>query len=138
MALHVVRKGAGNGTVQEEVWAPEELVAESAFKDRLDNALPQTEIPIAAKETARKLNARIATLIALRKSAFGIGFGRPSFHTFTGGPPRQNNGTNFAQLPGPPPDFQQAATQERNAMFERLTPEQRVQRARELLESKEN
>src|SRR5262249_51782826 len=136
-AIRVVRKGGDDdGGVQEEVWTAEELVLEAGLKGRLGNDQPNDEISAAAAETARKVNGRWTTYVALRKSAFGMAFGGPPFRRMMrGGPGSQVHGMNRADLQmesGPPPDFEAVAKQERNDVFERLTPEQRVRRAREM------
>ncbi|HTL57619.1 MAG TPA: hypothetical protein VL361_18175 [Candidatus Limnocylindrales bacterium] len=142
-AIRVMRKGGDvSGGVEEEVWTPEELVLETGLKTRLGNEQPNDEIPTAATETARKVNGRWTSYVAFRKSAFGLSFGGPPFHRFMrGGPGPQIPGTNLANVSiesGPPPDFEEAALQDRNNVFERLTPKQRVRRARELLSTKQN
>ena len=131
-AVHVVRKGPGDGAVEEEeVWTPEELVAETGLKARLDTPTPD-DIPAAAVQLAQKLKAHWTTCIAFRKSAMGIGFGARPFRKFRRfGPGPQLNGTNGPGLL-PPPDFAEAARHQGNEAFERLTPEQRVRRAREV------
>jgi hypothetical protein len=140
-AFHIVRKGANDGGVQEEVWTAEELVVETTLKARIGNEQPPNEIPVAAAQTAQKLKAHWTTYLAFRKSALGIGFGDQRFRRFArGGPGPELNGTNIENLQaqGPPPDFEEAAKQERNDQFEKLTAEQRVRRARERLGSTEN
>lgn len=97
---------ASNGNGQTELWSPTELVMESALCPRLaphENPAPTAQ---AAAETARKLNVKWTTYLTFKKSVMGIGFvgpGRP------GDPLRH----------GP------------NDRYANLTPEQRVQRARE-------
>src|SRR5262249_42270521 len=121
--LHVVKKGAGDGSIEEEIWSPEELVVETALKTRLNNEHPQNEIPALTVQTAQKLKARWTTCLAFRKSAIGIGFGGLRFRRFVGtGPGPQMNGTNVENLQArlPTPDLEQAAKQERNDLFERL------------------
>ena len=132
-AVHVVRKGADDGPVEEEVWSPEELVAETALKAQLDKIPFQDDIAAAAVQIAQKLKARWTTYIAFRKSAMGIGFGARPFRRFLrGGPGPQMNRTNAVPAQLPPPDFAEVARHHGNEAFERLTPEQRVRRAREL------
>jgi hypothetical protein len=129
--LHIAIKGAYGGAVHEEVWAAEELVVETALKTRIGNEQLVNEIPVAAVQTAKKLKAHCVTYLAFSKSAMGIGFGGEHFRRF--GPDPQLKGTNVNDLQHQdlPPDFEQAARQERNDQFERLTAEQRVRRARE-------
>ena len=142
-AIRVLRKGGtDDGAVEEEVWTPEELVLETGLKTRLGTDSPGDEIPTAAAETARKVNGHWTTYFALRKSAFGMTFGGPPFRgMMRRGPGPEVHGNNAPDLQmesSPPPDFEAAAKQERNNVFERLTPEQRVRRARELQTRTEN
>jgi hypothetical protein len=133
--LHVVKKGAGDGSIEEEIWNPEELVVETGLRTRLGSEQLENDIPTAAIQTAQKLKAHWTTYVALRKSALGIGLGDRPFRGFMHrGPAPQLYGTNVENLQAqlPPPDLEEAAKQERNDLFERLTPEQRVRRAREL------
>jgi hypothetical protein len=92
---------------QMEVWSPEQLVIETRLGKRLGNDHGQSATAEAAADAARKLNAKWTTYFAFSKSAMGIGFS---------GQPR----------PGSDP-LQRSP----NDRFARLTPEQRVLRARE-------
>jgi hypothetical protein len=83
-----------------------------------------------AAATAKKLNGKWTTFLAFRKSAMGIGFSLPPIAE-RGGP----DGTNSLRgLRGPAgadkPRFD-PLKHNPNDRFARLTPEQRVQRARE-------
>ena len=132
--LRIVKKGASDGSVEEELWSPEELLVETALKPRLGHEQPQNDIPLAAVQTAQKVNAHWRTYVAFRKSAMGIGFAGRRFGQFVDrGHGPLVNGTNSEdrQSELPPPNLEEAAKQERNDLFERLTPEQRVRRARE-------
>jgi hypothetical protein len=133
-AFHVVKKGAGDGSIEEEIWSPEELVMEIGLKTKLGSEQPANDIPAAAIQTAQKLKAHWTTYLALRRSALGIGFADRPFRRFMHRGPAQLQGTDVENLQAqlPPPDLEEAAKQERNDLFERLTPEQRVRRAREL------
>lgn len=95
---------------QVELWSPEELVIESALSGRVSSEEIKTPTPAAAAETAQKVAGKWTTYFAFRKSSMGIGFS---------GPPR----------PGADP-----FKREPNDRFARLTPEQRVLRARQRLE----
>ena len=112
---------------------------ESGLSGRLGSARPDDASPESAAQTAQKVNGRWTTVLALKKSRFGLGFGGPSLQ---GGPRLAKGpvnvrpgmaGTNFnpGDLPGPSPgDMEAAARRERDEQFARLTAEQRVQRAR--------
>lgn len=99
-----------NGQV--EMWSPEELLMATPLKDRADGERIETATPAAAANTARKVNGRWTTYLAFRKSSIGIGFG---------------------SVPGPGMDPLKRGPNDR---FARLTPEQRVQRARARLNFK--
>lgn len=100
---------AGGADGQVEMWSPQELDLQTSLTGRLASDTNQAATAEAAAETARKLKAQWTTCVALRKSNMGIGFGAP--------PPGR-------------PGLEQARRGP-NDRFARLTPEQRVQRARE-------
>jgi len=131
--MMVVRRGA-NGPVtfsggsdgQMEMWSAEELVVETPLSTRLgEQELAATAQSAAA--TAKKVNGKWTTFLAFRKSAMGIGFRLPP-----AGGPGGFGGPNGPRRPGGPdkPDFN-PMKHNPNDRFARLTPEQRVQRARE-------
>jgi hypothetical protein len=140
----------GADSVEEEIWTAEELVMESGLSSRLGDQHSHAATPAAAEATARKVRGRWTTFIALRKSSSGLAFsgismtppGMARRELEMPGPRHAPKGTNLNGKPeewGPPPiDFQAAAKRERNDHFARLTPEQRVQRARQRLESNQN
>jgi hypothetical protein len=100
---------AQNADGQTEMWSPEELVTESTLAGRLGteaNAAPTSQ---AAEETARKINGKWTSYVALRKSIMGVGF--------------------VGHRPGRPGS--DPLKHQPNDRFARLTPEQRVQRERE-------
>jgi hypothetical protein len=143
--MMVMRRGS-NGPVtfssgldgQLEMWSPEELVMETPLSTRFG----EQDLAATAKsaaETAKKVNGKWTTFLAFRKSAMGIGFrpppvggpgglGGPNTGRVASGP----GGTNIARGPGGPdgPRFD-PIKHNPNDRFARLTPEQRVQRARE-------
>jgi hypothetical protein len=100
----IVTQG-GDGTV--EVWSPEELVIESPLATQLGSEHNDEATPAWAADTARKVQGRWTTLFSLRKSSMGVGFGGVPGRS--GGDPMKHSQTD---------------------RFARLTPEQRVQRAR--------
>jgi hypothetical protein len=109
------RRNMGSGVIvsqangQTEMWSPEELLLESALGPRLGTEVNPEPTQQAAEETARKVNGKWKSYVAFRKSIMGVGF--------VGHPPRH---------PGSDP-----LRHEPNDRFARLTPQQRVQRARE-------
>jgi hypothetical protein len=139
--MMVVQSGSGGPVVmvggpdgKMESWSPEELVTETPLSTRLDD---QQLAPTAkcAAESAKKVNGKWTTFIALRKSPMGIGFKLPPID-------RQGGGGAGGRLAarGPPgsggpsephrPNFD-PMKHNPNERFARLTPEQRVQQARE-------
>ncbi len=140
--VRVVRGVApdGKAVAEQEVWSPEELVIESALKERLGKENPEDATPGIAAQVAKKVNSHWTTLYSFRKSAFGFSFGGlPRPQSLAGearlGPPTANPNAPSASAnpgapPGFPPDLGDVATRERNDHFARLTPEQRAQRAR--------
>jgi len=113
----VMFSGGGGSQWPMEMWSPEELVMETMLTGRLG---PTSEpdpaaTAKAAAETARKVNGHWTTFLAFRKSSMGVGFRLPP----PGGP---------AGLDKPGFD---AMKHDPNDRFARLTPEQRVERARQ-------
>jgi hypothetical protein len=104
-----------NGNGQKEVWSPEELVMESALHPRLGGDPIEEATPATAAEAASKIKGHWTTYLAFRKSMMGMGFGRV--------PPPGKGPGEFKHDP--------------NERFARLTPEQRVQRARERMKMKQ-
>jgi hypothetical protein len=98
-----------NGNGQVEHWSPTELVMQSSLTNRLDGVLIQTASAEEAQAAALKVEGKIETFFAFRKSIVGIG--APMLGMRGRGP--------YAGPPG------------RNDRFANLTPEQRVERARE-------
>ncbi|HYT58891.1 MAG TPA: hypothetical protein VEL06_01895 [Haliangiales bacterium] len=99
-----------NPNGQVEFWSAEELVMESALYARLGSERSETATSAAAAETARKVKGRWTTYLAFRKSSMGMA-----------GPPPGRPGLDPVK-------------RDPNDRFARLTPEQRVARARERLE----
>lgn len=98
-----------NGNGQTEVWSPEELLAETSLTNRIAADPAQEPTAQAAEQAARKVNGEWTTYLAFRKSIMGVGFAGPGL-----GRP----GTNPLK-------------HDANDQFARLTPQQRVQRARQ-------
>jgi len=98
-----------NASGQTEMWSPEELVMETPLSTRLGTNDEPTPGPQAAEEAAGKVKGKWTTYFAFRKSIMGVGFAAP-------GSGRPDPGS---------------LKHDPNDRFARLTPEQRVQRARE-------
>jgi hypothetical protein len=153
--VRMVRKqgdGPGNTSVEEEIWTPVEVVLEARLSDRLTNfsGVPTFE---AAEQAAKSVKGNIKTYYSMRKSAIGgMGMGMPgmSFNVGArgqGGVMKRSDvkgqgGTTAANLirkaggmPGTA-DLEAAVAQHRNDELGKLTPEQRVLRARERQQQK--
>ncbi len=134
--MMVIKRGA-NGPVtfsggadgQMEMWSSEELVMETPLSTRLsDQELSATAQSAAA--TANKLDAKWTTFFAFRKSAMGIGFSLPLIAE-RGGPDGTNSLRGLRRPAGADTPRFDPLKHNPNDRFARLTPEQRVQRARE-------
>lgn len=102
----VIQRG-GDGQV--EIWSPEELVIESHLGAQLSKDPVESPSPLIASQTAQKVHGRWTTYLAFRKSIMGPG--SPGMYSLGHGPgPLRHN----------PAD-----------RFLRLTPEQRVEQARQ-------
>ncbi|MBI4663102.1 MAG: hypothetical protein HY735_30205 [Verrucomicrobia bacterium] len=134
--MMMVKRGAGGPVVfqggpsgQVEMWSPEELVLESQLRPRLGNDGAAQDRPAtaeAASETARKVDGRWTTYLAFRKSSMGVGFGVRT-------PARHGSSQSLSTRRPKPPELGGAMHgpgPNSNERFDRLTPEQRVQRAR--------
>lgn len=128
----VVMVGGPDGKM--ESWSPEELVMETPLSARLGDQEFRATANCAA-ETAKKVNGKWTTFFAFRKSPMGIGFKLPPIDRQTGG---GGGGPVVVRGPGGPagpaephrPNFD-PMKHNPNDRFARLTPEQRVQQARE-------
>ena len=122
---------------QLEMWSPQELVLESSLRNQLRNDLISTNnVPTtaAAAQAARNVDGRWTTFIAFHKSSMGIGFKMPrgsSYDRNRASLPETSQ-TNLAlgtnNLPKPSRTLRPPNP---NRRFENLTPEQRVQLARQ-------
>lgn len=125
----VTRSRDGTGKVIEEVWSPERVVLEQRLQSRLgDQAFPDPSDAV-AREIAGKVKGQWTTLYVLRPSPGGLPFAGKrmrQLHTVSGGDTNAVPGE-----PPPPPDIESAVRRAEAERFTRLTPEQRVERARE-------
>jgi hypothetical protein len=123
----VFRRAGGGPTFiqsangQTEVWSREELIMETPLSSQFGAVQREAVTAQAATEVAREVHGRWTTYLAFRKSSLGFAFDRMPH-----GPP---DGPRGPGQPGlfPPPHH------DPNDRFARLTPAQRVQRARERL-----
>jgi hypothetical protein len=144
--MRMVRKkgdGTGSTAVEEEIWTPVEVVLESRLEDQLSSfsGAPTFE---AAQEAARKVNGCVKTYYALRKSSFAMGMPGMSFNSGSSGGGRmiksgdgtvqgKPGGTNVFKMGRMPStgELEAMVAQRRSDELGKLTPEQRVQRARD-------
>ncbi len=96
-----------------EIWSPEELVMESSLRPRLGDNHGQAATAAEAADTARRVEGHWTTYLSFKKSNLNVGL--------AGEPP---DPPQSGELPRPPDPERGYAD---------LTPEQRVQRARERL-----
>jgi len=127
----VMMTGGPDGKM--EMWSPEELVVETPLSGRVG----EQDIAATAKSaasTAKKLNGKWTTFVAFRKSPMGIGFRPPPVgrQDGPGGATDASKGPGVTSGPAGPdrPGFN-PMRHNPNDRFARLTPEQRVQQARD-------
>jgi hypothetical protein len=134
----VTRTRDGSGKMTEEVWSPEHLVLEQKLSGRLGDGSYPDPSETAAREVAKKVKGDLTTLYVLSSGPGGISFGGKmmrQIHAGGGGA----EGTNGVpgQLP-PLPDLEAVVKRAEAENYTKLTPEQRVQRAREKQAAKAN
>jgi len=132
----VTRTRDGKGEVKEEIWSPEHVVLEQRLQSKLGDQTYADASEAVAREVAKKVNGRLTTLYVLRQSPGGFPFAgnmMRRIHSVTG------VGTNHApgELPALP-DVEGVIRRAEAENYLRLTPEQRVQRAREKQAAKSN
>lgn len=134
----VTRSRDGSGKITEEVWSPEHLVLEQKLSGKLGNVSSSDPSETAAREVAKKVKGDLTTLYVLSSGPGGIAFGgrmMRQIHAGGGG----NGGTNGASAELPPlPDLEAVVRRHEAENYTKLTPEQRVQRAREKQAAKAN
>ena len=137
------KKGDGNGATSEEVeiWTPEEIVLESRLSDRLSDFHAEPTLA-SANEAAKKVKGKVKTYYAMKKSPLGmamegmsLNLNRDSGRKVALKPINIGSGTNLTNVMNgamPSTAEMEVAIRDRKANeFGRLTPEQRVQRARD-------
>ena len=151
--MRVVRKksgGSGGDSIEEEVWTPIEIVLEARLSEQLLDFSGEPTFE-AAREAAKKVKGQVKTYYALRKSPLGMGMANMSFNlghegggrvVGKGGPGLGGaGGTNVTKMMGAIPstgELEAAMAQRRSDELGKLTPEQRVLRARERMQSSQN
>ena len=132
----VTRTRDGSGGVVEEIWTPERVVLEQRLLSKLgDQSYPDASETV-AREVADKVRGNLTTLYVLRGSPGGFPFAGRRMRAIHDG---SDGGTNA--VPGEPPpllDIESAVRRAEAENYTRLTPEQRVERAREKKAEKNN
>jgi hypothetical protein len=129
------RAGPGaDGEAETEFWAPERIIMESNLSERLGDNLPETADRAAAEAVAAKVQGRCVTLYALKSSPLlhlPAGSWRHAGPGVAGDRLRLRAGTNGApdlnRITG---EIEARLQRENLEQFQKLTPEQRAERAR--------
>jgi len=125
----VTRTRDGSGGVIEEIWTPERVVLEQRLKSRLGDVIYPDASEAVAREVADKVKGNVTTLYVLRGSPGGFPFAGRRMREIHHG---SDSGTNTVPGEPPPlPDIESAVRRAEAENYTRLTPEQRVERARE-------
>ena len=133
----VTRTRDGNGDTVEEVWSPEHLVLEQRLQSKLGAQSYSDPDEPTARKVAQQVKGDLTTLYVLSSGPGGLPFpGMMARQIHAGG---GGSGTNSVpgQLP-PLPDIEAVVRRAEAENYVRLTPEQRVQRARERQGNKAN
>lgn len=125
----VTRTRDGSGKMVEEVWSPEHLVLEQRLQKKLGDQAYNDPSETAARAVAKKVKGDLTTLYVLSSGPGGFPFaGKTMRRIHSGG----DGGTNGVHDKLPPmPDVEAVVRRAEAENYTRLTPEQRVQRARE-------
>ena len=129
MIRMVTRTREGNGAVTEEIWSPEHVVLEGRLRPKLGDGDFAEASEAVAHQVAEKVKGSLTTLYVLRAAPGGLPFGGSIVRKI-----RQGSVANTNAAPGQPPplpDIEAAVRRAEAENYTRLTPEQRVQRARE-------
>jgi hypothetical protein len=134
------KRADGSGVIEQEIWTPVELVLESRLTPRLGETNALSPTPEGAAQTARQVKGSWKTYYALRKSSMPMNFGAGGGNLKVREPAKSIElagkfGTNSSAMPrhAAPSvdDIAQSIQQQRLDDLGRLTPEQRVLRARD-------
>ena len=132
----VTRTRDDKGQVTEEFWSPEYVVLEQLLQSRLGNETFAEASETVAREVAKKVRGSLTTLYVVRQSPGGLplaGRMMRQLHMETGGLTNRAPG----ELPALP-DIEGVMRRAEAEKYIRLTPEQRVRRAREKQAAKSN
>jgi hypothetical protein len=132
----ITRSRDGDGKMTEEIWSPEHLVLEQRLLPKLGDQTYQDASEAAAREVSEKVKGSLTTLYVFNKSPGGFPFAGKMMRQI-----HQESGHGTNAIPGEPPPLPDVEGVVRRAEAEnytRLTPEQRVRRAREKQAAKTN
>jgi hypothetical protein len=121
------RAGDGGNAVEEEIWSPTEILAEAQLANRLGEAFSRTADATTAEQAARQVQGRWQTYYALQKARFPMDLpGLPRVRMAessnrVGGEPRPDDAAA---------EVEASIKRQRLEELGRLTPQQRVERAR--------
>ena len=133
MMIMRFQKADGSGKTQTETWSPERIVAQSDLAQRLSGAFPTSPSRAEANTAASKLKAHCQTLYALKGAPGGMAPGGMDRlqRAPAGLVDRKGPSLDGGKLP--PEDNVGAMIQrEKLAQYQDLTPQQRVERLRQL------
>lgn len=134
----VTRSRDGSGKMTEEVWSPEHLVLEQKLSGKLGDGSYSDPSETAAREVAKKVKGDLTTLYVLSGGPGGISFGGRMMRQIQAGG-GGSGGTNGVSGELPPlPDLEAVVKRAEAENYTKLTPEQRVQQAREKQAAKAN
>lgn len=132
----ITRTRDGSGRITEEVWSPQNLVLEQRLHSKLGGQTYAEASEAIAREVAEKAKASLTTVYLLRKSPGSFSFGGKVLRRIeVNGADRTNH---VAGEPPAVPDLEAVVRRAEAENYTRLTPEQRVQRAREKLAARTN
>jgi hypothetical protein len=125
----VTRTRDGSGQMTEEVWSPEHVVLEQRLRPKLGEQDYQEASESVAREVRDKVKGDLTTLYVMRASPGGFPMAGRMMRKIHSG---TADGTNSpsGELP-PMPDIESVVKRHEAENYTRLTPEQRVERARE-------
>ena len=134
----VTRSRDGSGKMFEEIWSPEHLVLEQKLFGKLSDGSYSDPSEKAAREVAKKVKGDLTTLYVLSSGPGGFPFaGKMMRQIHAGGGGAEGTNGAWGELP-PLPDLEAVVRRHEAENYTRLTPEQRVQRAREKQAAKAN
>ena len=131
----VTRTRDGSGNVMTEVWSPEHVVMEERLRPKLGEKDYHEASETVAREIGEKVKGDVTTLYVLRGAPGGFPMAGRMMRKIHSGAPM---GTNASGEVPPLPDIEAVVKRHEAENYTKLTPEQRVERAREKQAAKKN